>query len=244
MYEVSAGINDVEVIKIPLTVDFQIEKGSYEDYLNDETIKVMFICSPNNPTGNSIDNDVIEDILKRFKGIVFIDEAYIDFSTQESLLQKVNDYPNLIVSQTLSKAWGRAAIRIGIAYASKEIISYYNKVKPPYNVSQINQYEAIKALDDLENFTKNNNTILAQRTWLVQQLSSLSFVEKIYPSDANFVLVKTKNANAIYQKLVEEKIVVRNRHSVVENCLRITVGEPFENVKLIKTMKIIDDLRM
>jgi histidinol-phosphate aminotransferase len=243
MYEVSANINDVEIISIPLNENFQLDVNKVSSFGGDlEGVKIIFLCSPNNPTANNLEN--IETIIQKFNGIVFVDEAYIDFSTQESLLQKVNDYPNLIVSQTLSKAWGRAAIRIGIAYASKEIISYYNKVKPPYNVSQINQYEAIKALDDLENFTKNNNTILAQRTWLVQQLSSLSFVEKIYPSDANFVLVKTKNANAIYQKLVEEKIVVRNRHSVVENCLRITVGEPFENVKLIKTMKIIDDLRM
>ena len=234
MYEVSANINDVEIISIPLNENFQLD---VEEILKTEA-KIIFLCSPNNPTANNLGN--IETIIQKFNGLVFLDEAYIDFSTQESLLQKVNDYPNLIVSQTLSKAWGRAAIRIGIAYASKEIISYYNKVKPPYNVSQINQYEAIKVLDDLENFTKNKNTILAQRTWLVEQLSSLSFVEKIYPSDANFVLVKTKNANAIYQKLVEEKIVVRNRHSVVENCLRITVGEPFENVKLIDSLKKIE----
>jgi histidinol-phosphate aminotransferase len=234
MYEVSANINDVEIISIPLNENFQLD---VEEILKTEA-KIIFLCSPNNPTANNLGN--IETIIQKFNGLVFLDEAYIDFSTQESLLQKVNDYPNLIVSQTLSKAWGRAAIRIGIAYASKEIISYYNKVKPPYNVSQINQYEAIKALDDMDTFTKNKNTILAQRTWLVEQLSSLSFVEKIYPSDANFVLVKTKNANAIYQKLVEEKIVVRNRHSVVENCLRITVGEPFENVKLIDSLKKIE----
>jgi histidinol-phosphate aminotransferase len=233
MYEVSANINDVEIISIPLNENFQLD---VEKILKTEA-KIIFLCSPNNPTANNLEN--IETIIQKFNGIVFVDEAYIDFSLQESLLQKVNDYPNLIVSQTLSKAWGRAAIRIGIAYAIKEIISFYNKVKPPYNVSQINQYEAIKALDDMDIFTKNKNTILAQRTWLVEQLSSLSFVEKIYPSDANFVLVKTKNANAIYQKLVEEKIVVRNRHSVVENCLRITVGEPFENVKLIDALKNI-----
>jgi histidinol-phosphate aminotransferase len=234
MYEVSANINDVEIISIPLNERFQLD---VEKILNTEA-KIIFLCSPNNPTANNLEN--IETIIQKFNGIVFVDEAYIDFSTQESLLQKVNDFPNLIISQTLSKAWGRAAIRIGIAYASKEIITYYNKVKPPYNVSQINQHEAINAFDDMETFTKNLKTILTQRTWLVEQLSSLSIVERIYPSDANFVLVKTINANAIYQKLVEEKIVVRNRHSVVENCLRITVGEPFENVKLIDSLKKIE----
>jgi histidinol-phosphate aminotransferase len=234
MYEVSANINDVEIISIPLNERFQLD---VEKILNTEA-KIIFLCSPNNPTANNLEN--IETIIQKFNGIVFVDEAYIDFSTQESLLQKVNDFPNLIISQTLSKAWGRAAIRIGIAYASKEIITYYNKVKPPYNVSQVNQHEAINAFDDMETFTKNLKTILTQRTWLVEQLSSLSIVERIYPSDANFVLVKTINANAIYQKLVEEKIVVRNRHSVVENCLRITVGEPFENVKLIDSLKKIE----
>lgn len=233
MYEVSANINDVEVISIPLDEKFLLDL----DKILTTDAKMIFLCSPNNPTGNNLEN--IEKIIQNFNGIVFVDEAYIDFSSQESLLQKVNEYPNLIVSQTLSKAWGRASIRVGIAYASREIITYYNKVKPPYNVSQLNQYEAIKALDDIEVFTKNKNTILSQRTWLIEQLSALNFVEKIYPTDANFMLVKTKNANTIYQQLIEDKIVVRNRHSVVENCLRITVGEPFENVKLIESLKQI-----
>jgi len=234
MYEVSAHINDVEIISIPLDEKFQL---NVEKILNTDA-KIIFLCSPNNPTGNNLEN--METIIQNFKGIVFVDEAYIDFSSQESFLQKVKKYPNLIVSQTLSKAWGRAAIRIGIAYANKEIISYYNKVKPPYNVSQINQFEAIKAIDDFDFFTNNKNTILAQRSWLIEQLSELSFVEKIYPSNANFVLVKTKNANFIYQKLIDEKIVIRNRHSIVENSLRITVGQPFENLKLIETLKKIE----
>ena len=234
MYEVSAHINDVEIISIPLDEKFQL---NVEKILNTDA-KIIFLCSPNNPTGNNLEN--METIIQNFKGIVFVDEAYIDFSSQESFLQKVKKYPNLIVSQTLSKAWGRAAIRIGIAYANKEIISYYNKVKPPYNVSQINQFEAIKAIDDFDFFTNNKNTILAQRSWLIEQLSEISFVEKIYPSNANFVLVKTKNANFIYQKLIDEKIIIRNRHSIVENCLRITVGQPFENLKLIETLKKIE----
>ena len=233
MYEVSANINDVEVISIPLDENFQLD---VENILNTEA-KVVFLCSPNNPTGNNLEN--VAKIIQYFNGIVFVDEAYIDFSSQKSLLRKVKEFPNVIVSQTLSKAWGRAAIRIGTAYASKEIISYYNKVKPPYNVSQINQHEAIKALDDVAVFTKHKNTILAQRAWLLDQLSMFRFVEKIYPSDANFLLLKTKNAHTIYRKLLEEKIVVRNRHSVVENCLRITVGQPAENRKLIESLKRI-----
>lgn len=234
MYEVSANINDVEIISIPLDQNFQLD---VESILNTEA-KMMFLCSPNNPTGNSL-ND-IEKIIQNFNGIVFVDEAYIDFSSQKSLLNKLNEYPNLIVSQTFSKAWGRAAIRVGVAYASKEIVSYFNKVKPPYNVSQLNQYEAIKTLEEVNVFTKNKQTILAQRTWLAEQLSNLKFIEKIYPSDANFMLVKTNNANAIYQKLIEDKIVVRNRHSVVENCLRITVGTKDENSKLIDTLNNIE----
>lgn len=233
MYEVSANINDVEIISIPLDEKFQLD---LEKILNTEA-KMLFLCSPNNPTGNNLEN--IEKIIQNFNGIVFVDEAYIDFSSQESLLQKVNEYSNLIVSQTLSKAWGRAAIRIGIAYASREIISFYNKVKSPYNVSLLNYYEALKTLEEIDIFTENKETILTQRSWLIQQLSALPFVEKIYPTDANFVLVKVTNANAIYQQLIEEKIVVRNRHSVVDNCLRITVGEPLESVKLVETLKNI-----
>jgi histidinol-phosphate aminotransferase len=233
MYEVCAHINDVEIVSIPLDEKFQL---NVREILNTDA-KIIFLCSPNNPTGNNLEN--IETIIQKFNGVVFVDEAYIDFSTQESCMQKVNDYPNLIVSQTLSKAWGRAAIRIGIAYASKEIISYYNKVKPPYNVSRLNQYEAIKTLDEPDVFTKNKHTILAQRSSLIEQLLELEVVEKIYPSDANFMLVKTKNANAVYQKLIDDRIVVRNRHTVVENCLRITVGEASENIKLVESLKKI-----
>lgn len=233
MYEVAANINDIEIISIPLDEQFQLD---VEKILKTDA-KMIFLCSPNNPTGNNLEN--IQTIVQKFSGIVFVDEAYIDFSSQESLLQKVIDYPNLIVSQTLSKAWGKAAIRIGIAYASEKIISYYNKVKPPYNVSQLNQYEAIKTLGEIDVYNKNIQTILAQRSWLIEQLSGLNVVEKIYPTDANFMLVKTNNANVIYQKLIDDKIIVRNRHSVVENCLRITVGEPFENVKLIESLKNI-----
>ena len=234
MYEVSANINAVEIISIPLDEKFQLNVPE----IVKTDAKIIFICSPNNPTGNSLEN--IEEVIQKFKGIVLVDEAYIDFSTKESLLQKMNQFPNLIISQTLSKAWGRASIRIGIAYASKEIISFFNKVKPPYNISELNQKEAIDTLEDFDFFITNKQTILEQRIFLVEKLSKLYFIEKIYPSDANFLLVKVKNANAIYQKLIEEKIIIRNRHSVLENCLRITIGEASENIKLIETLEKIN----
>lgn len=233
MYEVSANINDVKLISIPLDGNFQLD---IERILNTDA-NIIFLCSPNNPTGNSLEN--IETIIQNFNGIVFVDEAYIDFSKSESLITKVNEFPNLIISQTLSKAWGGAAIRIGMSFANKEIISYLNKIKPPYNVSMLNQFAAIKSLEKLDVFTKNKQTILTQRTWLIDQLSKLNFVEAVYPTDANFMLVKTKNANAIYKKLIDNKVVVRNRHSVVENCLRITVGQPSENLRLIESLKNI-----
>ena len=234
MYEVCADINNVEVVRIPLDENFQ---PNVSEILETDA-KVLFLCSPNNPTGNNLEN--IEEITRNFNGIVFVDEAYIDFSSKPSLREKVNQYPNLIVSQTLSKAWGKAAIRVGIAYMSSQIIGYFNKVKPPYNVSQLNQKEAIKTLEQLDEFNKNKQTILDQRSLLLSQLSDLSLVEKIYPTDANFILMKTKNANLIYEKLLEEKIVVRNRHSAIENCIRITVGEPIENQKLIETLKAME----
>jgi histidinol-phosphate aminotransferase len=234
MYEVSANINNVEVVPIPLDENFQ---PKVDEIINTEA-KIVFLCSPNNPTGNTLEN--IEEIIENFNGIVFVDEAYIDFSSRPSLREKVLEFPNLIVSQTLSKAWGKAAIRVGLGYMSKEIISYFNKVKPPYNVSQLNQNEAIKTLEQFDVFNNNKLTILKQREWLLKQLAKLDIVEKIYPTDANFILAKTKNANLIYQKLIDEKIVVRNRHSVIENSIRITVGEESENQKLIESLRMIE----
>ncbi|MFN9302208.1 MAG: histidinol-phosphate transaminase [Candidatus Kapaibacterium sp.] len=230
MYEVSARINDIGIVYIPLNEDYQPD---IENIMKTQS-KMIFLCSPNNPTGNTVKN--IEYIVKNFKGIVFVDEAYIDFSTQESFLHKVNIYPNLIVSQTLSKAWGKAAIRIGFAYAGREIIALYNKIKPPYNISQLNQYEALRTLEATDDFIYNKQVILTQRAWLTKQLSMLNFVETVYPSDANFILVKVKNANTVYEKLRDEGIIVRNRHSIINNCLRITVGKPTENIKLIESL--------
>jgi histidinol-phosphate aminotransferase len=235
MYDVSAGINDVALIKVPLTNDFQIDFDTLENYLKDENVKLIFICSPNNPTGNNIDN--IEKIIENFEGIVFIDEAYIDFSNAESFIKKIAQFPNIIISQTFSKAWGLAAARVGTAYASKAIIDLYNKVKPPYNVSKLNQDEALKILLAVDNFEKNKNIILEERKKLIKNFSALPIVKKIYPSDANFILVEVDDANKMYEMLVEAKVITRNRNSVVKNCLRITVGSEVENERLLEVIK-------
>lgn len=237
MYEVSAEINEVELIKVPLTAEFQIDFDALGKYLPDENLKLIFICSPNNPTANSLDN--IEKVLQKFNGIVIVDEAYIDFSKATSFLTKIDQYPNLIVMQTFSKAWGLAAARVGMAYSNDLIISLYNKVKPPYNVSEPNQKAAMKALDDVYSFKERKSIILEQRAWLQNQLDGLPVVIRIYPSDANFLLVEMTEANRIYNELVNQKVITRNRHSVVQNCIRITVGSPHENQILIKALKKI-----
>ncbi len=235
MYDVSAGVNNVDLIKIPLNDQFQINLEAVEKYLKEEKLKLIFICSPNNPTGNNMDK--IESIIEKFNGIVFIDEAYIDFSNADSFIKMIKQYPNIIISQTFSKAWGLAAARVGTAYASEEIIALYNKVKPPYNVSKLNQEEALKTLLAVDNFDKNKAIILKEREKLIDNLSSLSIVKKIYPSDANFILVEVDDANTLYEKLVASKLITRNRNSVVKNCLRITVGSKEENEELIKVIQ-------
>jgi histidinol-phosphate aminotransferase len=238
MYKVSAEINDIANIEVPLTDTFQIDFQALDTYLYDVNLKIIFICSPNNPTGNSIEG--IEYILDRFKGIVFIDEAYIDFSKKAGFLSKINEYDNLIVSQTLSKSWGLAGARVGIAYTNPYIISLFNKVKPPYNVSIPNQNAALEVLSNIELFNQNINQILTAKEKLLTELYKCKLVKKIYPSDANFVLVETLNANKIYESLVQEKIIVRNRNAVVNNCLRITIGTEEENIKLIEILNTIE----
>lgn len=239
MYNVSAAINNVELLKLPLNQDFQIDLEKVKPYLNDSSIKLIFICSPNNPTGNLMNTKDIEFILNNFNGIVILDEAYIDFAESDSLIKLINQYNNLVVSQTFSKAWGLAAARVGLAYANPEIISLYNKVKPPYNVSELNQKAALKSLENIDNYKQNLTTILNEKEQLKQALQQFDIVKKIYPSDANFLLIEVKNADAVYTTLVNQQIITRNRNKQVENCIRISVGTPEENNKLINALKNI-----
>ena len=235
MYEVSANINDTELLQLPLNSDFQIDKESILPFLTDENLKLIFICSPNNPTGNSIEN--VDFILENFNGIVFVDEAYIDFSAQKSWAEKLSQYPNLIISQTFSKARGLAAVRVGIAYSSPEIIALFNKTKPPYNVSQLNQEAALIALLDDKRYQSEIKTILGEKERLEKELLQLSVIKKIYPSDANFILVEVNDADGIYNNLVQQKIITRNRNSVIASCIRITIGTTEENNQLIAALK-------
>jgi histidinol-phosphate aminotransferase len=235
MYEVSANINDVIYIKLPLNEYFQIDKESLTLLLKDEKLKLIFVCSPNNPTGNVLNN--IEYLLENFNGIVVVDEAYADFCSEPSWSQKINQFSNLIVMQTFSKARGLAGARVGIAYASVQIISLMNKVKPPYNVSALNQQAALSALMNSAIYEKQKNEILEQRTLLETELSKLNCIKKIYSSDANFILIEVSDANSIYEFLVVHKIITRNRNSVVRNCIRITVGTAEENKQLIQALK-------
>jgi histidinol-phosphate aminotransferase len=237
MYEVSANINNVEIIKIPLLENFQLDI----DNILKQKAKVLFICSPNNPTGNNLQN--IEKLIENFDGIVFVDEAYIDFSSKKSLIEKIKNYQNLIVSQTFSKAWGLAAARVGVAYSNPEIINVFNKVKPPYNVSKLNQKAAIKALENKKEYLKNLENILDEKNNLIQKLSKNSLVKKIYPSDANFLLIEVSDANFVYEKLIEKKIIIRNRNAVIKNCVRITIGTKDENQQLIEELKKINSLK-
>ena len=239
MYEVSANINAVELIKLPLNNEFQIDMNDLKSFLNDETLKLIFLCSPNNPTGNVLNTKDIDVILNTFKGIVLIDEAYIDFCDQSSFIEKLDFYPNLIVSQTLSKAWGLAGIRLGIAYMNSEILSYYNKVKAPYNISSVNQKVAISVISKESDFRQRLEEILAEKQKMIEALQQLTIIKKIYPSDTNFLLVEVGNANDVYNKLVEQKIIIRNRNSVVRNCLRISIGTASENQQLIDALKKI-----
>lgn len=238
MYKVCADINGNEGINIPLNADFDIEYKTVAPYLTDD-VKLVFICSPNNPTGNTINVEEIEKILNNAKGIVVIDEAYIDFSSHPSYLKQLGKYDNLVVLQTFSKAWGMAALRLGMAFASEQIITVLNSIKYPYNLNQATQdiaLEAVKREGEMKDMVKVLNL---QKTELTKSLQELPQVSHIYPSDANFVLCKVSDANDIYRYLAENLIIVRNRSKVMlcENCLRITVGTQEENKKLIECLK-------
>lgn len=238
MYEVYAHINDVPVKEVPLTAAYQLNLEALEEVINAAT-KIIFLCSPNNPTGNSLDREDIEMILNNFDGIVVIDEAYINFSKLRSFATELNDYPNLVVMQTLSKAWGLAALRLGMIFASKEIIDVLNKIKPPYNISQPAQELALKALDNLEDVNAMIKETVNEREVLIKELTALSIVQKVHPTDANFVLVKMEGATEIYSYLKGQGIIVRNRSNVLlcEDSLRITVGTPEQNEQLIEALK-------
>lgn len=240
MYSVLSGINDIENRKVLLTEYFQPNVEAIFKQI-DERTKLLFICSPNNPTGNAFNSTLIEEILENFNGLVVIDEAYIDFSSQESWLSELENYPNLIVTQTLSKAFGMAGIRLGICYASAEIIAVLNKIKPPYNVNELTQQKALKRLMNLDIVQNEINTILSQKHKLLKLLPEVDFIEEIYPTDGNFILVKVDDANKRYAQLLEKGVVVRNRSNqpLCDNCLRFTIGANNENKKLIKALNDI-----
>lgn len=238
MYSVCADINNVEYRKVLLNSKYEF---SADELLKatDDNSKIIWLCSPNNPTGNAFPIEEVEKVLKAFDGIVVLDEAYIDFSSKPSYLSKLNDYPNLVVLQTFSKAWGSAGVRLGMAFASPEIISIFNKVKYPYNVNILTQRYAIKLLDNFALVEKKVAEILKNRDKLVKALSKLSCITEIYPTDANFILVKTIDADSIYKYLIEKGIVARNRNgiSLCDNCIRITVGTAVENKQVISALK-------
>jgi histidinol-phosphate aminotransferase len=238
MYEVSAHINDIEVRRAVLLDDFQLDLVHLEN-LVDEHTKIIWICSPNNPTANSMNRQDVETVLNNFPGIVVLDEAYINFSRHRSFIQELGEYPNLVVLQTLSKAWGLAGLRLGMAFAAEAIIEVYNKVKPPYNISQATQELVLKALENTEEVNGMIRALVAMRGQLANALLSIPVVEKVHPSDANFLLVKVHDAKAVYRFLLEKGIVVRDRSRVdlCEGCLRITVGTENENGELVEALR-------
>jgi histidinol-phosphate aminotransferase len=238
MYEVSANINNVKLIRVPLLPNFQIDMQALEMAITPLT-KIIWICSPNNPTGNSMDRHDIEMILNNFDGIVVIDEAYVNFSRQRSFVSDLNEYPNLVVLQTLSKAWGLAGIRLGMAFASRDIINIFNKVKAPYNISEPVQDLALKALEEIGQVNDMIQQLVSSRISLETSLLQTGRVLKVYPSDANFLLAVFHDAKNMYQYLLSKGIVVRDRSNVVlcDNALRITVGTEAENRKLIEAIK-------
>ncbi len=237
MYQVSADINDVPVKKVPLTKEFQLDVDGILNAIDTNT-KLLFICSPNNPTGNNMNRSDVETVLNNFKGIVIIDEAYINYSRQKTFIQELTEYPNLIVMQTLSKAWGLAALRMGIAFASMDIIDLFNKVKPPYNINEASQQLAVEGLQNTQQVNDWIKTVVHEKENIITGLSRLPFVKHIYPSDANFILVKVTDADAVYNFLAQSGIVIRNRTKEVmcENCVRITIGTEAENKLLIQTL--------
>ena len=238
MYEVCAEMNDVETKKVPLLEDFQLNLTATAKAI-DKNTKMIFICSPNNPTGNSIYNNDIEILLNNYDGLVVIDEAYINYAKQKTFIQALTDYPNLIILQTLSKAWGLAGLRLGMAFAGETIINYFNKVKYPYNINTATQQLVLEALGNIFSINNWTKTTVEQKEWLKVELLKLSFIQTVYPSDANFILVKLTSARKIHAYLSAKGIIVRDRSTVLlcDDCLRITIGTPDENKKLVEALK-------
>lgn len=240
MYKVCADINNVEYRSVLLKDNFILDADAVQKATDDKS-KIIFLCSPNNPSGNLLNKEEVLKIIQGFSGIVVLDEAYIDFAPEASWVSQLDKYPNLVILQTFSKAWGIAAVRLGMAFASPEIISLFNKVKYPYNINILTQNFVQSELDKIQLKEEWVKTLLAQRVYLVQELLKISFIEKIYPSDANFILVKVPDANNTYNKLVDQGIIIRNRNTVslCNGCLRITIGTKEENNKLISALKSI-----
>ncbi len=241
MYQVLAHLNQVEVQKVNLDPSFQINTSAVLEAIQPHT-KLIFVCSPNNPSGNTMQIQSIKTLLQEFHGLVVIDEAYIDFSASNSFVSELQHYDNLIVTQTFSKALGHAGIRLGVCYAHPTIINVLEKIKPPYNVNQLTQTKALEVLTNFDKVEFQIKIITSERSLLVQQLQQLSFVKTCYPSDANFILCQVDNANLRYQQLIDQGVIVRNRTNEVgcENCLRITVGTPVQNKKLINALLKLD----
>ena len=238
MYSVLANLNAIENKEVLLSTNFQPNVSLILEAVTENT-KMIFLCSPNNPTGNSFSHESILVLLQKFNGLVVLDEAYIDFSEKESWLQKINEYPNLVITQTLSKAYGMAGIRLGILYASAEIITVLNKIKPPYNINELTQQKALIRILDSNSINNEIDLIIVERSTLLKQLLQIKYIEFIYPTDANFVLIKVDDATKRYIQLLEKGIVIRNRTTqpLCENCLRITIGTKQENKKLINALQ-------
>ncbi|GAB5527672.1 MAG: histidinol-phosphate transaminase [Roseivirga sp.] len=238
MYKVSADINNVAVKEVLLTTSYDLDVEAIKAAIT-KTTKLIFVCSPNNPTGNDVGLEKVEELLRSFEGIVVVDEAYIDFTDRESFAQKLDQYPNLVVLQTFSKAWGLASLRLGMAYASEAIVGILNKIKPPYNISGLTQETVLNGLENVAAKDQMVAELLENRDELKEGLESLLAVKKIHPSDANFFLVEMENGHDLYNQLIEQKVIVRDRSKVVlcDNGLRITVGSKYENFRLLQAIK-------
>jgi len=238
MYKVSAGINCVDIHYCSLNADFTL---GVEELISGikESDKLLFLCSPNNPTGNTFDTKLIERILETFNGIVVVDEAYIDFSKTESMIEKIDEFPNLVVLQTLSKAWGAAGLRLGLGFMNSEIIHYLNKIKPPYNVNALSQIRAIELIDRFDDYHNTLKELIEQREFLISELKHCASVLKVHPSEANFILAHFSNPQLAYDQLKEAGIIVRDRTRthLCEGCLRLSVGKQEENIKMIEILK-------